>query len=78
MHADLCGPINPISNSGKRYLLVFVDDYSRKTWIYFLVEKCETFKIFKCFKNLVEKEAQKHICCLRTGMRGELTSNKFN
>jgi transposase InsO family protein len=78
VHADLCGPITPISHSGKRYLLVFVDDYSRKTWIYFLVEKGETFEIFKCFKNLVEKEAQKHICCLRTDQGGEFTSNEFN
>lgn len=48
-----------------------------KTWIYFLVEKGEAFEIFKCFKNLVEKEAHKHICCLRTDKGGEFTSNKF-
>jgi len=33
--------------------------------------------MFKCFKNLVEKEANKTICCLRTD-RGEFTSTKFN
>jgi len=31
VHNDLCGPISPKTNSGKRYLLVFVDDYSPKT-----------------------------------------------
>ena len=66
MHGDLCGPIFPIFNSSKRYLLVFVDGYSRKTWIYFHAKKGETFEMFKCFKNLVEKETQKGIYCLRT------------
>lgn len=30
IHSDICGPINPISTSGKRYILCFIDDYSRK------------------------------------------------
>lgn len=31
VHSDICGPINPISNRGKRYLITFIDDLSRKT-----------------------------------------------
>jgi len=31
VHADICGPLNPISNSKKRYMITFIDDYSRKT-----------------------------------------------
>ena len=30
IHTDICGPITPTSNSNKRYLLLFIDDYSRK------------------------------------------------
>ena len=36
IHSDLCGPINPSSNGGKRYIITFIDDFSRKTWAYFL------------------------------------------
>ncbi|TXG59628.1 hypothetical protein EZV62_014201 [Acer yangbiense] len=36
IHSDLCGPINPASNSSKMYFISFTDDYSRKTWVYFL------------------------------------------
>ena len=36
IHSDLCGPIQPISNSNKRYFITFIDDCSRKTWVYFL------------------------------------------
>ncbi|KAJ0926042.1 putative RNA-directed DNA polymerase [Helianthus annuus] len=31
IHTDLCGPITPSSQTGKRYVLVFIDDYTRKT-----------------------------------------------
>lgn len=66
IHVDLCGPITPISNSGKCYLLVLVDDFSRKTWIYFLAEKAEAFETFK-----VEKEAKTIIRGLRTDRGGD-------
>ena len=46
IHADICGPITPTSNSNKRYILIFIDDYSRKAWVYFLVEKSEALKFF--------------------------------
>ncbi|RVW63624.1 Retrovirus-related Pol polyprotein from transposon TNT 1-94 [Vitis vinifera] len=76
VHADICGPIKPVSNSKKRYLII--DDYSRKVWIYFLTEKSEAFTTFKNYKNLVEKETGAFICCLRTDRGGEFTSLEFN
>lgn len=78
VHADICGPITPVSNSKKRYLISFIDDYSRKVWIYFLAEKCEAFSTFKSYKNLVEKETRAFIRCLRTDRGGEFTSSEFN
>ena len=78
VHADICGPIKPVSNSKKRYLISFIDDYSRKVWIYFLTEKSEAFTTFKNYKNLVEKEAGAFICCLRTDRGREFTSLEFN
>jgi transposase InsO family protein len=78
VHADICGPITPTSNSNKRYLLCFIDDYSRKMWSYFLTEKSEAFTMFKYFKALVEKEIGSSISCLRTDRGGEFTSIEFN
>nr|KYP49198.1 Retrovirus-related Pol polyprotein from transposon TNT 1-94 [Cajanus cajan] len=78
VHADICGPISPTSNSCKRYILSFVDDYSRKTWIYFLHDKSETFNAFKRFKAYVEKEVGTYIVYLRTDRGGEFTSKAFS
>ncbi|KAL0287793.1 UNVERIFIED_CONTAM: Retrovirus-related Pol polyprotein from transposon TNT 1-94 [Sesamum angustifolium] len=77
IHSDLCGPIDPISNGGKRYFVTFIDDYSRKTWVYFLQEKSETFSTFKNFKAKVEKEAGMSIKILRSDRGGEYNSQEF-
>ncbi|KAJ9541518.1 hypothetical protein OSB04_028024 [Centaurea solstitialis] len=41
LHMDLCGPIEIQSISGKKYILVMVDEYSRYTWLEFLRMKSE-------------------------------------
>jgi len=76
IHADICGTISPILNSNKRYLITFIDDFSRKTWIYFLAKKSKAFIIFKKYKNQVEKGSSLYIKC--TDRVGEFTSHEFN
>jgi len=39
---------------GSLYYVSFIDDFSRKTWLYFLRKKSEVFEKFKEFKSLVE------------------------
>ncbi|CAL1387753.1 unnamed protein product [Linum trigynum] len=77
IHADLCGPITPVSNGGKRYILTITDDFSRKLWVYFLETKAETLSCFKKYKAQVEKEAGEPIVCLRTDRGGEFLLNEF-
>jgi len=77
VHSDICGPIQPASHSDKRYFLSFIDDFTRKTWVYFLHEKSEALAVFKNFKARVEKEAEAYIMCLRTDRGGEFLSNEF-
>ena len=78
MYADIYGPINPPSFGKKKYFLLFIDDYSSKTWVYFLKEKSEAFELFKNFKILVEKESEYSLKALRTDRGGEFTSKLFD
>jgi hypothetical protein len=59
IHTDFCGPIILGSFSGKEYFITFIDDYSRKCWVYFLKKKSEAFENFKKFKVIVEKMMRK-------------------
>jgi hypothetical protein len=59
------------------YYVSFIDDFSRKTWIYFLRKKSEFFDRFKEFKALVENQTEKRIKVLRTDNGGEFYRNEF-
>jgi hypothetical protein len=39
VHSDVCGPMSATSLSGYVYYVSFIDDFSCKTWIYFLKAK---------------------------------------
>ena len=56
IHSDLCGPMQTSSISGSNYMLTFIDDFTRKTWVYFLKYKSEVFEKFFHFKALVDKK----------------------
>ncbi|KAJ9565577.1 hypothetical protein OSB04_001543 [Centaurea solstitialis] len=77
IHSDICGPVTPESCSKKKYIALFIDDYSRKCWTYYLAEKGQVFNTFKCFKACVEKETGSFIQCLRTDRGGEYNSTEL-
>jgi hypothetical protein len=64
------------SLSGYVYYVSFIDDFSRKTWIYFLKNKDEVFRKFKEFKPLVENLSERKMV-LRSDNRREFTSGEF-
>ncbi|KAK9165308.1 hypothetical protein Scep_000499 [Stephania cephalantha] len=78
IHADLCGPMQTKTLGGSRYFLLFTDDFSRTSWVYFLESKSETFERFQKFKALVEKKCDSHIKVIRTDKGGEFVSKEFN
>ena len=49
LHMDLFGPTQYTSIGGNKYGFVIVDDYTRYTWVFFLVDKSDVFAIFKSF-----------------------------
>lgn len=79
VHSDLCGPMSIASLSGFSYYVTFIDDYSRKTWIYFLrsKESDEVLGRFKEFKVQVENLSGKRIKVLRSDNGGEYIFGRF-
>jgi transposase InsO family protein len=77
IHSDVCGPMPSSSISGYVYYVSFIDDYSCKTWIYFLKSKDEVFNKFKEFKALIENLFERKIKKLRSDNGGSYTSKEF-
>jgi hypothetical protein len=77
VHGDLCGPLSSPYFSGCKYLLTFIDDFSRRTWVYSLKIKSEVFDKFLAYKALVEMQYGHHIQKLRTENGGEYVNNNF-
>ncbi|GJW27479.1 ribonuclease H-like domain, reverse transcriptase, RNA-dependent DNA polymerase [Tanacetum coccineum] len=77
VYGDFCGPITPPTPSGKKYIFLLVDDYSRYMWAYFLKSKDQAFDTFKEYKKSIENELRTTLKMLRTDQGGEFTSNEF-
>ena len=57
VHSDLCGSLPSASVSSFKYFLTVIDEYSRRTWVYFIKPKSEVFNMFLAYKALVEKQS---------------------
>lgn len=78
VHTDICGPMEEPSFGGSRYVLLFIDDFTRKTHVYFLKTKNETFDKFREYKAEVEKQTSRSIKCLRSDNGTEYCNGKFH
>lgn len=56
VHTDLCGPMRTETASKKKYILTFIDDYSRFTKIYLLRNKSETLQKMIEFVELMKTQ----------------------
>ena len=59
------------------YYVYFIDDFSWKTWIYFMKNKDEVFSKFKEFKALIENHTKKKIKTFQSDNGREFTSNEL-
>jgi hypothetical protein len=77
VHNDVFGPVSVPSLGKYLYYVSFIDDFSRNTWIYFLMKKYEVFDRFKEFKAPIENQAEKIIKVPRTDNGREFCENEF-
>ena len=77
VHSDLCGPLSSPSFFVCKYLLTFIYDFSRCTWVYFLKHMSNFFDKFLAYKALVENQYRHQIQRLRIDNGGKYVNNKF-
>jgi hypothetical protein len=71
IHSNLVGPMPVSSLEHSRYFVVFIDDHTRKSWVYFMTTKSETFQMFQNFKSRIENETGIRIHNLRIDRGGK-------
>ncbi|GMI87222.1 hypothetical protein HRI_002391500 [Hibiscus trionum] len=67
---DVWGPA-PLSSNGFRYFVLFVDLYSRNTWIYLLKNKSDVSVAFDLFVTMADNQFDSKIGALQTDGGGE-------
>ncbi|KAK3039795.1 hypothetical protein RJ639_027108 [Escallonia herrerae] len=77
VHTDVCGPTTVKSLGGNFYFVSFIDDASRKTWIYAIRQKSDVYHTFKKWKTLVENETGNKVKCLKSDNGGEYSDGGF-
>ena len=69
IHSDIWSPAHVVGMHGYLYYVVFIDDCTRMSWIYFLKHKSEVFKVFFDFYNMIctQFQAQPHMFRIDNG-----------
>ena len=77
IHFDVWGP-SPVTNiGGSRYFIVFIDDYSRYSWIFPMKSCSEILLIYSNFAKMVETQFSKRIKTFRSDNALEYTQYAF-
>ncbi|PKU59087.1 Retrovirus-related Pol polyprotein from transposon TNT 1-94 [Dendrobium catenatum] len=77
IHTDVWGPTAFPSTDGYRYYIIFIDDHTRFTWIYFLHAKHQVLATFRHFCKMVHTQFHTTPKILRSDDGGEYTSHAF-
>ncbi|KAH9800324.1 hypothetical protein KPL71_000620 [Citrus sinensis] len=77
VHSDVWGLTKTASLGGMHYFVTFVDDYSRKVWVYLMKNKNEVLGIFLKWKKMVETQTGRKIKRLRSDNSGEYKNDPF-
>ena len=78
IHIDVWGPTKTASLEGKHYFVTFVDDFSRRVWVYMLKSKDKVFETFLVWKKMVENQTGRKIKVLRSDNGTKYQNDQFS
>ncbi|KAM0020356.1 putative RNA-directed DNA polymerase [Helianthus debilis subsp. tardiflorus] len=77
IHSDVWGPAPVMGGQSLRYFILFVDDCTRMTWVYFLKNKAEVYEKFVMFYAMIQTQFQTQIQILRSDNGGKFVNTSM-
>ena len=77
IHSDVWGLAPVTYVQGFRYYIIFIDNFSRFSWLYPLKRKSDVFSVFKSFQSMVENQFERKIQIFQSDGGGEFVNTEF-
>jgi transposase InsO family protein len=78
VHSYICGPTPFVSKGGHKYYIIFIDEFSRHTWIYFIKHYSEALSIYRTFSAMIRTHFDTFIHVFHVDSVGEYLSDALH